>query len=263
MAIEGKLETSVRTWRRRRRNTVTQIILTWSGLKLIISEIQKSYLLLHNIRCLPIHGEEKWNIGFEGEESQYHTCAFGELGNFGMWFVYFVFPPRFRSILRCLATPVSPSSLSSSSILDVILFTWSAWNIVEHSIHAMRRSLIAFPSSWRSGIGYKRHFADYKRRRRWRRRRESIWSMDCWWRRVRYGEKRWERILRWWWIVNKILLLYSFSFLTDLRTIQVLMEIHTRIFESVQNDWEEQLCDALRTRLYLFWRRVSLQLLLS
>jgi hypothetical protein len=29
----------------------------------------------------------------------------------------------FRSILRCLATPVSPSPLSSSSILDVILFT--------------------------------------------------------------------------------------------------------------------------------------------
>ena len=35
------------------------------------------------------------------------------------------------------------------------------------------------------------------------------------------------------------------------------MEIHTRNIESVQDDWEEQLCDALRARLYFFWRRVS------
>jgi hypothetical protein len=38
------------------------------------------------------------------------------------------------------------------------------------------------------------------------------------------------------------------------------MEIHTRDIGSVQNDWEEQLCDALRARLYFVWRRVSLQL---
>ena len=41
------------------------------------------------------------------------------------------------------------------------------------------------------------------------------------------------------------------------------MEIHTRNIESVQDDREEQLCDALRARLYFFWRRVSLHLLLS
>jgi hypothetical protein len=35
------------------------------------------------------------------------------------------------------------------------------------------------------------------------------------------------------------------------------MEIHTRKIESIQDDWEEQLCDALRARLYFFWRRVS------
>ena len=114
---------------------------------------------------------------------------------------YYLIPFHFNG----LATPASPSSISSSSILDAILFTWPAWNIVKHSIHAMWRSFIAFPSTvsdsnWRS---YKRHFVDYKRRRRCRRRgrRESIWSMDCWWRRIRYGEERWERIFRWWWIV--------------------------------------------------------------
>ena len=41
------------------------------------------------------------------------------------------------------------------------------------------------------------------------------------------------------------------------------MEIHKRYIESVQDDWEEQLCDALRARLYFFWRRVSRKLLVS
>ena len=112
-------------------------------------------------------------------------------------------------LFQCLATPASPSALSSSTILDAILFSWPAWNIVEHFIHAMWRSCIAFPSSvsdrnWR--IGYKRHFVNYKRRRRRRwRRRENFWSMDCWWGRIRYyGEERWERIFRWWWIVIRL-----------------------------------------------------------
>lgn len=39
--------------------------------------------------------------------------------------------------------------------------------------------------------------------------------------------------------------------------IQVPVEIHTRNIESVQDDWEKQLCGTLRARLYFFWRRVS------
>ena len=41
------------------------------------------------------------------------------------------------------------------------------------------------------------------------------------------------------------------------------MEIYTRNTKSIQNDWEEQLCDALRAKLYIFWRRVSHILLFS
>ena len=41
------------------------------------------------------------------------------------------------------------------------------------------------------------------------------------------------------------------------------MEIYTRNTKSIQNDWEEQLCDALRAKLYFVWRRVSCRLLFS